>query len=33
MAAITMAVVPMIVVFVTLQKHLVKGIQMGGVKG
>lgn len=33
MAAITMAVVPMIVVFIMLQKHLVKGIQMGGVKG
>lgn len=33
MAAITMAVVPMIIIFVCLQKYLVKGIQLGGVKG
>lgn len=33
MAAITMAVVPMVVLFVLMQKHLVKGIQLGGVKG
>lgn len=33
MAAITMSVVPMIVVFVILQKRLVKGIQLGAVKG
>ncbi len=33
MAAVTMSVVPMILVFVMTQKHLVKGIQMGGVKG
>lgn len=33
MAAITMSVIPMILVFVCLQKHLVKGIQLGGVKG
>lgn len=33
MAAITMSVLPMIVLFVVLQKYLVKGIQLGGVKG
>jgi ABC-type glycerol-3-phosphate transport system permease component len=33
MAAVTMAVVPLLVVFVVLQKQLVKGIQLGGVKG
>lgn len=33
MAAITMSVVPMIVLFVVLQKHLIKGIQLGAVKG
>jgi len=33
MAAVTMSVVPMIVVFVMLQKYLVKGIQLGAVKG
>lgn len=33
MAGVTMSVVPMIVVFVLMQKHLVKGIQLGGVKG
>ena len=33
MAAVTMSVIPMIVVFVVLQKYLVKGIQLGAVKG
>lgn len=33
MAAITLSVLPMIVVFVMLQKYLVKGIQLGAVKG
>jgi multiple sugar transport system permease protein len=33
MAAVTMSVVPMIVIFVLLQKYLVKGIQLGAVKG
>ena len=33
MAAVTMSVVPMIIVFVLLQKQLVKGIMLGGVKG
>ena len=33
MAAVTMSVAPMIILFACLQKHLVKGIQMGGVKG
>jgi len=33
MAAVTMSVAPMILIFVLLQKHLVKGIQMGAVKG
>jgi multiple sugar transport system permease protein len=33
MAAITMSVIPSIVVFVCLQKKLIKGIQLGGVKG
>ncbi len=33
MAAVTMSVVPMILVFVFLQKYLVKGIQLGAVKG
>ena len=33
MAAVTMSVVPMIVIFVALQKYLVKGIQLGAVKG
>jgi len=33
MAAITMSVVPMIIVFVFLQKQLVRGIQLGAVKG
>lgn len=33
MAAVTMSVVPMVVIFVMLQKYLVKGIQLGAVKG
>lgn len=33
MAAITMSVLPMVLVFVVLQKHLVRGIQLGAVKG
>ena len=33
MAAVTMAVIPLILIFVLLQKFLVKGIQLGGVKG
>lgn len=33
MAAVTMAVVPLIAVFVLAQRHLVRGIQMGAVKG
>ncbi len=33
MAAVTMSVLPLIVVFVLLQKYLVKGIQLGAVKG
>ncbi len=33
MAAVTMSVIPMIIIFIVLQKHLVKGIQLGGVKG
>ena len=33
MAAATMSVVPMIILFVVLQKYLVKGIQLGAVKG
>ncbi|MFP4143901.1 MAG: carbohydrate ABC transporter permease [Phycisphaeraceae bacterium] len=33
MAAVAMSVIPMIIVFVTLQKYLVKGIQLGAVKG
>lgn len=33
MAAVTMSVIPMVVLFVVLQKYLVKGIQLGGVKG
>jgi multiple sugar transport system permease protein len=33
MAAVTMSVLPMIVVFVLLQRHLVKGIQLGAVRG
>lgn len=33
MAAVTMSVIPMIVLFVVMQKQLVKGIMLGGVKG
>ena len=33
MAAITMSVLPMIVVYVVMQKQMVKGIQLGAVKG
>ena len=33
MAAVTMSVVPLILIFVLLQKQLVKGIQLGAVKG
>lgn len=33
MAAVAMAVVPQVLLFVFLQKHLVKGIQLGAVKG
>lgn len=33
MAAVTMSVIPMIIVFVLLQKHLIKGIAAGAVKG
>jgi multiple sugar transport system permease protein len=33
MAAVTMSVVPMIILFVVLQRFLIAGIQLGGVKG
>ena len=33
MAAITMSVLPMVIVFVLLQKQMVRGIQIGAVKG
>lgn len=33
MAASLMSIAPLIVLFIVLQKHLVKGIQMGAVKG
>lgn len=33
MAAVTMSVIPMIILFVVLQKYLVRGIQLGAVKG
>jgi ABC-type glycerol-3-phosphate transport system permease component len=33
MAAVTMSIVPMVILFVFAQKHLVKGIVLGGVKG
>ena len=33
MAAVAMSVVPMIIIFVAMQKQLVKGIMLGGVKG
>jgi multiple sugar transport system permease protein len=32
MAAVTMSIAPMIIIFIALQKYLVKGIQLGGVK-
>ncbi len=33
MAAVAMSIIPLIIVFVLLQKYLVKGIQLGAVKG
>lgn len=33
MAAVTMSVVPLIIVFALLQRHLISGIQVGAVKG
>jgi multiple sugar transport system permease protein len=33
MAAVTMSVIPMVLLFIFLQKYLVKGIQLGAVKG
>ncbi len=33
MAAVAMSVIPMIIIFVFMQKQLVKGIMLGGVKG
>ncbi len=33
MAAVTMSIIPMILLFVLLQKYLVRGIQLGAVKG
>lgn len=33
MAAVTMSIVPMIALFVVLQKQMIRGIYMGGVKG
>ena len=33
MAAAVMNIAPLILIFVTLQKFLVKGLQVGGVKG
>ncbi len=33
MAAVTMSIVPLLIVFVVLQKYLIKGIQLGAVKG
>ncbi len=33
MAAVTMSVIPMILIFLFMQKQLVKGIMLGGVKG
>ena len=33
MAAVTMSVVPMIILFIFLQKFLISGIQLGVVKG
>lgn len=33
MAAVAMSIIPLVIVFVLLQKYLVKGIQLGAVKG
>lgn len=33
MAGVTMSILPMVVVFIVMQKQMVKGIQMGAVKG
>jgi len=33
MAAVTMAVLPMVAIFLFCQRYLVEGIQAGGVKG
>ncbi len=33
MAAVTMSVAPMVILFLVMQKYLVRGIQLGGVKG
>ena len=33
LAAVTMSVVPLVIVFIVMQKQLVKGIQLGAVKG
>ena len=33
MAAVTMSVVPLIVLFVIMQRQLIRGIQLGAVKG
>jgi multiple sugar transport system permease protein len=33
MAAVALSIIPMIVIFVLLQKHMLKGIQLGAVKG
>ncbi|MEM9295881.1 MAG: carbohydrate ABC transporter permease [Planctomycetota bacterium] len=33
MAAVTMSIVPMVILFVVMQKQIVKGIQLGAVKG
>ncbi len=33
MAAVAMGIIPMIVIFVLMQKRLVKGVMLGGVKG
>lgn len=33
MAAVAMSIIPMIIIFICMQKQLVKGIMLGGVKG
>ncbi len=33
MAGVTMSVVPLIIIFVLLQRQMVRGIQIGAVKG